>query len=67
MITYNGIEIPVGHTLSDEVDTYMAVRPRECSICAFEKMNSCISICCLPEERTDMTGVHFIKLKDLED
>lgn len=62
------IEVPVGFTLSDGDNSYIAVRPRVCRLCAFRCISSeiidlrpCVYLACTEGERSDGVGVHFIK------
>lgn len=62
------IEVPVGFTLSDGDNSYIAIRPRDCKLCAFRRIPSkiidlrpCMYLACAEGERSDGVGVHFIK------
>lgn len=62
------IEVPVGFTLSDGDNSYIAIRPRDCKLCAFRRISSkvidlrpCMYLACAEGERSDGFGVHFIK------
>lgn len=57
------IEVRVGGTFNDGENEYLAVRPKDCSICCFgDKEGICPVLACLCNERKDGIGVHFIKL-----
>lgn len=59
------IDVPVGKCFSDGDNTYIAIMPHACSICAFRysrfKKIPCRYLACCDWERSDDRGVHFIK------
>ena len=62
------IEVPVGFTLSDGDNSYIAISPRDCKLCAFRRIPSkviylrpCMYLACAEGERSDGVGIHFIK------
>lgn len=68
MINESGlIEVPVGCTFNDGENTYCAVMQCSCDSCCFNTEpydNVCIVLACLPNERLDGKGVHFIREGD---
>ena len=59
------IEVPVGKTFNDGDNSYRAIMPHCCAICAFFSIpfyaRPCHYLACLRVERSDGMGVHFIK------
>ena len=62
------IEVPVGFTLSDDDNSYIAIGEFDCKLCAFRCIPSpiidlfpCMYLACAEGERSDGVGVHFIK------
>lgn len=58
------IEVPEGFILSDGDSSYIAVRPRDCSLCAFYRFvgyTPCYCLACCASERSDGIGIHFVK------
>lgn len=68
MLNKNGqIEVCVGGTFCYNKKEYLAVRPKDCSICCFSNNKTyCLFVACLRNERKDLMGVHFIELNKEE-